>query len=436
MIKAVTVMALGLALATSGALGVAHDRAGNDPAAVRADIPRARGDIDAQVAALEAQVRHQPRDGRTWATLAHLYVERARLNGDPSNYLRSRQALRRAFALNGPDDDLALAGRAALSAAKHHFRIALHQARLALRVNPYQAVALAIQVDAMTELGRYTGQLRALAQADRREPGSAVLTRLSYADELRGDLVGAERMIHEALALSRSATDRAYLLTQAAELDRKSGRPAAAARHLRAAMAANPQYVPAWASRARLAFAQGNLPDAERWWAKVNATSPTFDSALELGEIYQVTGRAALAEREFDAAAEVVAKEAATGVHGELEIATLEADHGSPRTALAAARLEWSRRHSVHVADALAWALHRNGRSGEALRFSRAATRLGSPDAQFWWHRGLIEAALGRGTAARRHLAHGLRVDAGVRPLLAAEARTALRDRLAHVANR
>jgi tetratricopeptide (TPR) repeat protein len=430
MFKAVMVMAIGLALAASGALGVAHNQPKQDPAGVRVDTPWAGGDIESQVAALEAQVRNQPRDGRTWSTLGHLYVERARLSGDPSNYVKSRQALRRAFALNGPDDDLALAGRAALSAAKHHFRSALRQARQALRVNPYQAVALAIQVDAITELGRYPGQVRALARADRRRPGSAVLTRRSYAHELRGDLVGAERMLHKALALARAATDRAYLLTQVAELDRKTGRLATAERHLRAAMAADPRYLPAWASRARLAAARGNLPAAERWWGKVNATSPTFDSALELGEIYQLTGRTALAEREFDAAADIVAGEAATGVHGELEIATLEADHGSPSAALRAARLEWSRRHSVHVADALAWALHRNGRSREALRFSRSATRLDTPDAQFWLHRGLIENALGRDSAARRHLSYGLRVDPGVRPALATAARAALRHRL------
>ena len=430
MFKAVTVLALGIALAASGGLGVAHNHARETRLVVREVTPRASGDIQSQVAALEAQVRNQPRDGRTWATLAHLYVERARLNGDPTNYSKSGQALRRAFALNGPDDDLALAGRAALAAAKHHFRSALHQARLALRVNPYQAVALAIQVDALTELGRYRGQMRALTQADLRDPGSAVLTRRSYAEELRGHLVGAERMLHRALALARSASDRAYLLTQVAELDRKTGWLATAERHLRAAMAADPRYVPAWASRARLAVARSDLPDAERWWGKVNATTPTFDSALELGEIYQLTGRAVLAEHEFDAAAGIVAREAATGVHGELEIATLEADHGSPRSALRAARLEWSRRHSVHVADALAWALHRNGRSREALRFSRLATRLGTPDAQFWLHRGLIEEALERDTAARRHLACALRLDGGVRPVLTAAATAALRHRL------
>ncbi len=428
MFKAVTTIAVGLALTVSGALGVARDRAPETLDGVPvAATPRASGDIESQVAALESQVEAQPRDGRTWATLAHVYVERARLNGDPTNYDRAREALDKAFALNGRHDDLALAGQAALAAAQHHFGEALRHADEALRVNPYQAVALAIRVDAMTELGRYDAQLRALAQADRRAPGSAVLTRRSYALELRGDLAGAGRMLRTALDLASSPKDRAYLLTQLAELDRKSGREATAERRLRTAMAADPTYVPAWASRARLAVARGDLRGAERWWRKVNESSPTFDSALELGEIYQVTGRPALADEAFRSADEIVAAEAARGVHGELEIATLQADHGSPRVALRAARLEWSRRHSVHVADALAWALHRAGRSEQALGFSRSATRLGTADSQFWLHRGLIEVSLGQARAGRRHLAFGLRLDGGVRPLLVRQAEAALR---------
>jgi Flp pilus assembly protein TadD len=117
------------------------------------------------------------------------------------------------------------------------------------------------------------------------------------------------------------------------------------------------------------------------------------------------------------------AREIAAGVDMDLEIAQFEADHGSPSAALAAASREWGRRHSVHVADALAWALYRSGRPGEALRYSVAATRLGTPDAHFWLHRAAIEAALQRDSAARAHLCHGLRVDPGVAVWLAAEVR-------------
>ena len=110
----------------------------------------------------------------------------------------------------------------------------------------------------------------------------------------------------------------------------------------------------------------------------------------------------------------------------DLETALFEADHGSATRALSQARLEWKQRTSVHVADALAWALHRTGRDREALPIARAATRLGSPEAKFWIHRGTIEAALGMTTEARAHLQRGLATDPGMSPWQREQARTTL----------
>ena len=51
--------------------------------------------------------------------------------------------------------------------------------------------------------------------------------------------------------------------------------------------------------------------------------------------------------------------------------------------------------------DVLAWALARNGRCGEALAHSKRSLRLGTRDAAFFFHRGMIERCLGRPAAAR-----------------------------------
>ena len=67
----------------------------------------------------------------------------------------------------------------------------------------------------------------------------------------------------------------------------------------------------------------------------------------------------------------------ADGVNVDLELALFDADHGDPSCGARAARAEWGRRHSIHVADAYAWALHANGRDGEAAPL-RAASRCAS----------------------------------------------------------
>ena len=115
------------------------------------------------------------------------------------------------------------------------------------------------------------------------------------------------------------------------------------------------------------------------------------------------------------------------GVNTDLESAIFEADHGSPARALESARAEWGRRHSIHVADVLAWALHRTGHDRQALRYTRLATRLGTAEGRLWLHRGTIEAALGLTSDAREHLRRGLHVDPGLSPWQAAQGRAVLR---------
>ena len=83
-------------------------------------------------------------------------------------------------------------------------------------------------------------------------------------------------------------------------------------------------------------------------------------------------------------------------MNADLELALFDADHGDPARALGAARAEWSRRQSVHVADAFAWALYTNGRYGPRIDLRRRVrSRLGTENATFLFHAGMIRLALG-----------------------------------------
>jgi Flp pilus assembly protein TadD len=96
--------------------------------------------------------------------------------------------------------------------------------------------------------------------------------------------------------------------------------------------------------------------------------------------------------------------------------------------ALRLAEAEWARRQPVFVADALAWALHLNGRSAEALTFADRAASTGWRNATFSFHRGMILAALGRDTEAATALDDALRVNPHFSPVGARTARATLAD--------
>ncbi|MEU8586363.1 tetratricopeptide repeat protein [Streptomyces sp. NPDC048664] len=419
---------------TAGAVAVstARDGGGAAPLAASPDgiSPEllAGNDLDASIRALQAHLRAQPRDHGGWATLGLAYVEQARTKGDPSRYPQAQRALDQALRLS-PDSDAALCGRAALAAARHDFTGALAYADRALAQNPYSERALSSRIDALVELGRYDEASKAADLADSRHPGVPVFTRYAYVHELRGDVTTARRVLEQALSSATSRGDIAYVAAALGQLAWNQGDYTSARRHYARALAADDTYLPALEGRARTQAALGHPADAIRGMEQVVERYPLPQPLVELGELYEARGRAgdlAKARDQYSLVDAWVALARANGVDADLDTALAAADHGDRTAALRAARAEWARRHTVHTADALAWALHVNGLDEQALPYARRATATGFRNATFLYHRGMIERAAGHPGQARAALAAALRLNPGFSPLGARTARRTL----------
>ncbi|MFF4834281.1 tetratricopeptide repeat protein [Streptomyces sp. NPDC001315] len=418
---------------TAGAVAVGAVRDGREvavtaaPAAVSPAL-LGGGDLDATIAALQTHLRGQPRDFGGWATLGLAYVEQARTKGDPSRYPQAEQALKRSLDL-APDNDPALAGRAALAAARHDFKDALKYADQALKQNPYSERALCSRIDALVELGRYDDAQKAADTADTRHPGVPVFTRYAYVRELRGDVTTARRVLERALATATSPGDVAYVSTQLGQLDWNQGEYKSALDHFARALGADENYLPALEGRARAQAANGDRAGAIEGMENVVSRYPLPGPLVELGELYEARGAdgdKAGADAQYALVDAWTALARANGVDADLDTALAAADHGDTKAALRAARAEWARRHTVHTADALAWALHVNGQDEEALPYAREATATGYRNASFLYHRGVIERATGHEKDARNRLTAALKLNPGFSPLGAREARIAL----------
>ncbi|MFI9581902.1 tetratricopeptide repeat protein [Streptomyces sp. NPDC052236] len=399
-------------------------------AAPAADAPFDRigaGDLSRGVTGLQAHLRDRPKDARGWATLGAAYVEQARTSGDPTRYPQAEQALGRSLALQPQGNDAALAGRAALAAARHDFRGALREAEAALKVNPFSERALASRIDALVELGSYPKALAAAEEADRRRPGIPVFTRYAYVMELRGDITGARRVLGQALGSASTPGDIAYVAGALGQLEWSQGAYPAALRHFGTALTADPAYLPALEGRARTQAAQGRTQAAIAGLETVVARLPLPGQLVALGELYEAAGRTAEARAQYELIGTWTELARANGVDTDLDTALALADHGDRAEALRAARAEWQRRRTVHTADALAWALHVNGRSAEALSYVKTSAPAGSHNAVFLYHRGVIERAAGEPVAARRSLAAALKTNPGFSPTGSRAARAALK---------
>ncbi|MEU0964606.1 tetratricopeptide repeat protein [Streptomyces sp. NPDC005917] len=421
-----------LAIALTGgaiAFGAARDR-GTPMASSSAVSPAllAAGDLETSIASLQAHLRTQPKDSDGWATLGLAYVEQARTKGDPSRYPQAEKALERALRIT-PDNDQALAGEAALAAARHQFEKALTYADQALKQNPYSERALSSRVDALVELGRYDEAATAADLADQRKPGVPVFTRYAYVRELRGDVKSAQRVLRQALSAATSKGDIAYVAGQLGQLAWNQGDYKSALDHYTRALAADENYLPALEGRARAQAANGDRAAAVKGMELVVSRYPLPQPLVELGELYEdrgVKGDGAKAEDQYALVEAWIALARANGVNADLDTALAAADHGDKAAALRAARAEWARRHTMHTADALAWALHVNGKDKEALPYARRATATGYRNASFIYHMGVIELAEGDKAAGRAALTKALKLNPGFSPLGARAAREAL----------
>jgi tetratricopeptide (TPR) repeat protein len=360
-----------------------------------------------RIAALQAYLRARPDDPRALASLGIAYVQQARSTADPSFYGKAEVAFRRALATDPGSYDATL-GLGALALARHDFAAALRLGRRAAAINPDDEDPWGVIGDALLELGRYRAASRAFQRMVDTRPGAAAYARISYARELTGDVPGAIRAMRMALDAAGMPRDAAWAATQLGDLYWNRGGLRRAARAYRQALTLLPGYPPALVGRARLAWARGDAPRAIRALSLAVRRFPLPEYVVALGDLAWASGRRRMAREQYRLARAEHRLFRGSGVNIDLELALFDADHGAPGRALAAARAEWRRRRSVHVADALSWALYRNGRPRAAARYARLALRLGTPNALFLYHAGMIRLALGDRSGARRLLSEAL----------------------------
>jgi tetratricopeptide (TPR) repeat protein len=369
------------------------------------------GTVQQAVASLQGRLRAAPGDWRSWAILGMAYVQEARVIADPGYYPKAQGALHRSLSLHRRGNFEAFTGQGALALARHDFAAALRWGRKARAVNPYNANVFGVIGDSQIELGRYESAFRTLQRMVDLRPDLSSYARASYARELQGDVPGAVHNMRLALQAAGTRDDQAFTCYYLGELAFNSGHVARALRWYRRGAALAPEYYPPQAGIAKVEWAEGRLTSAIRDYRSLVARYPLPEYAIALGDLYAVTGQTAAARKQYDLVRAEERLFEAARVNVDLELALFDADHGRPRKALAAARSEWARRHSIMVADALAWALHQNGLDRQALRYVRLSHRVGYRSALFRFHQGMIELSLGLTDPARRHLRSALSIN-------------------------
>ena len=373
--------------------------------------PVAGASLEQTIADLQTRLQAQPDDARSLALLGLAYTQEATHTADPSYYPKAVEALQRSLELQPDGNVEALVGMGVVALARHDFAGGVRWGRLARQANPDAAHILGVIGDGQLELGHYQRAFATFHTMVSMRPDVASYARVSYARELVGDIPGALATMRQAADAAGTPDDAAWVSYQIGELSFRSGRLSAAMSAYRRAAALSPTFVPAEAGLAKIAWARGHVDRAIRGYRRVVARYPLPEHVIALGDLYTIEGHTAQADDAYALARAEAALFRSNGVNVDVELALFEADHGEPVAALADARAGWRSRHSIHAADALAWALYRNGLARPAARLERQALRLGTQDALSFYHAGMIALRLGNREEARRMLTHALAIN-------------------------
>ena len=386
--------------------------------------PAAATETEKEIAKQFETVRQFPDTVDAYVLLGRAYMQHVREIGDPGDYGRAQAALEEARARDAANVD-ALIGLGLLALARHEFATALSLGEQAVSLAPRSAGARGVVVDALTELGRYDEAVTTTQTMVDLRPDLGSLSRVAYQRELHGDTDGAiEAMARAFDASPGTATEnREYIRVLIGDLHLLKGDVATAEQVYRASLAASPGFVWALAGLGRVQSFSGDFNGSIASYQDAVAALPAPELFIALGEAQEAAGLAAEAADTYEIVRAQQQLLAANGVNVDLELALFEANHGLPATAVDLARRAYDTQPNVKAADALAWALHRAGRSAQAQPFAAEAVRLGGAHARPLYHAGVIALALGDATGGRGYLDRASAAAATLSPLEAAALR-------------
>src|SRR5579883_1618039 len=351
---------------------------------------------DDQIAAYQLLIQSAPEDLHYQNRLAAAYIQKVRETTDFAYLDRASKILDHVIAADRHDYE-ALRLRSEIELERHNFARVAEDSRELTRLAPGDPWNWGTLGDALIELGQYNAAAEAYQKMVTLRPDMSSYNRAAWFRFLAGDMPGAIEIMQRAIESgSPSAENTAWCLVELGQLYLKSGRSADPEKAFAAALKAFPGYHPAYAGLGKAQAVQGRLPEAIANYELAQASTPLPDYAAALYDLYRASGEEKKAQQERDLIDLYDHLNLSNGEKANRNVAMIYSDHNwRPERALELARAEMEMRKDVYTYDALAWALCRNRRYGEAKTAIAEALKLGTPEPMFYYHAQQIARALG-----------------------------------------
>jgi tetratricopeptide (TPR) repeat protein len=362
----------------------------NTPCAIALAPHKGNEKIDYEIRQLQKEARSNSERADTVKRLGWAFIAKARLSYDPGYYKLGEQCALCVRSKNSDDPD-ALLLQGHILQSLHKFKDAEPIARKLATIRN-EAFDYGLLGDVLMEQGRLTEAVAAYQRMIDLKPDLQSYTRVAHMRWLKGDLEGAIEVMRMAVTSGSPGDSEptAWAYTRLGIYELQAGDTEIAAKSAAMAFQFAGNYPAALLLRARILMTQGKAEEAIESLQHAAALTRLPEYEWTLADALRETGK-------INAAEQVENSLVRNGAINDprtfaLYLATRRQQ---VQEALKLAQDELNTRADVFTTDALAWALHANGRLPEAREYSKKALSEGTQDARLFYHAGCIAVASG-----------------------------------------
>jgi tetratricopeptide (TPR) repeat protein len=398
-----------------------------DPAALLAALPPAPdSEAGRRRTAAQQKAAAALHDHKAWLSLGDALAQEHRDTASTALFPHAEAAYRHALRQH-PRSLEALTGLAWVYGARHEFETSIGWAEQALTIDEKAPAALGIIGDAHLELGHYDEAADFYQRMMDARPDLSSWSRGAHMLWITGDKTKALWLMDKALrAGAPFAENTAWCRARLAMMHFHDGAYLPAKQILEPALTAGSRNAHILLAAGHIAIALGDTGAADGHFRRLIESGPHPEAFAALGDLAAAAGNAAEAESWYKKVEQYQAKHRDTGRHTHLGFARFLADRD--RDLKEALRLVEEAKFSKNVLDldTIAWVFFKNGDTPRAVDAMKRALKHNTPDAAMRYHAGLIAAAAGDTTAARRRLSEALSMNPKFDILHAPRAQAAL----------
>ena len=373
----------------------------------------ARLKTDDRIAYLQKTVSLKSGNPHYRVLLAGAYVQKMRETTDFSYIDRASTLVNLIIAAN-PLDYEARRLRTEIQLEYHQFDKAMESSRELIRMQPSDPWNWGTLGDALIEKGDYEQGADAFQKMADLRPDLSSYNRAAHYRFLTNDPQGAVEIMQLAIRAGSSSPENiAWCLVELGNIHFKTGRVKEAGEAYRSALLHFPGSHAAHAGMGKVYAADGKLPDAVASYERAKSITPLPDYESALSDLYSLQGRKADAAKQMQLVDLIYKLMRANGEKTNRNLSLIYSDHDrNLEIALELAQAELDSRRDIYTYDALGWALYKNKKYDDAEKAAAKAMSLNTPEPAFYYHAGMIAAALGKREDAQRLLNRAMALNA------------------------